>query len=397
MRIIYPHPMEFPNKKAHSIQIINTCFALAQKGVDVILIVSKLGKKTVKECLDFYGLPEHPNLKIKGSTQKIGRKKFNLFVIWEVLKYRKDKNVVLFFRDIKSAKLFITLKWFLKVPCILEADAPASGYRSLLDKLNREEKQLGSIERLQYMVRIWRHKNLEKSIYANINGIICQTKGIKNAICEDFAVCAFIDVFPCAAKLMDRQFEENAVNILYLGHLYPQKGVDILIEALKYIPDRKLLIVGGNTREDMSRIKNLSLHLGVDKQVIFVGCVSHSDIGKYFNGAGVSVIPIMNTIGQRLFTSPMKLFEYMSAKIPIVASDFPSMREILENGKTAVLVEPENPQALAEGIEKVLADRDFAKRIAEEAYKKMQDFTWEKRAERIVNFIENTVKNDYRD
>ena len=394
MRIIYPHPMEFPNKKAHSIQIINTCWALAERGVEVILIVAKLGKKTVKECLDFYGLPEHPNLKIKGSTHKIGRKKFNLFAIREVWKHRKDKNIVLFFRDTKSAKLFIMLKWFLKVPCILEADAPASGYKSLLDKLNREGEQFSPIEKFKYLFRIWRHKNLEKFIYANADGIICQTEGIKKAICEDFSTCSFIDVFPCAAKLMDRQFEEGANNILYLGHLYPQKGVDILIEALKYLPDGKLLIVGGNKKEDISRIKNLSSHIGVDKQVIFAGCVPHCDIGKYFNGAGVSVIPIVNTMGQRLFTSPMKLFEYMAAKIPIVASDFPSMREILENGKTAVLVESENPKALAEGIEKILTDRDFARKICEQAYEKVKNFTWEKRAEKITIFLRNVLKTD---
>ncbi|MCK4905827.1 glycosyltransferase family 4 protein, partial [bacterium] len=181
---------------------------------------------------------------------------------------------------------------------------------------------------------------------------------------------------------------------LYLGHLYPQKGVDILIEALKYLPDGKLLIVGGNKKEDISRIKNLSSHIGVDKQVIFAGCVPHCDIGKYFNGAGVSVIPIVNTMGQRLFTSPMKLFEYMAAKIPIVASDFPSMREILENGKTAVLVESENPKALAEGIEKILTDRDFARKICEQAYEKVKNFTWEKRAEKITIFLRNVLKTD---
>ena len=92
MRIIYPHPMGFPNKKAHSVQIINTCWALAKSGIDVTLMVSKLGKKTIKECLDLYGLSEHPNLQIKGSIQKFGRKKFNLFAIRQVWKYRKDKN-----------------------------------------------------------------------------------------------------------------------------------------------------------------------------------------------------------------------------------------------------------------------------------------------------------------
>ncbi len=124
MRIIYPHPMEFPNKKAHSIQIINTCWALAKIGVDVTLIVSKLGKKTVKECLDYYGISECTNLHIKGSTKKFGRKKFNLFVFRQIYRYRKYKDTILFFRDKKLARVFILLRWFLKIPCIVEAHSP---------------------------------------------------------------------------------------------------------------------------------------------------------------------------------------------------------------------------------------------------------------------------------
>jgi len=396
MRIIYPHPMQFPNKKAHSIQIINTCWALASEGSEVILVISKLDKKSVKESLNFYGLAEHPNLKIKGTTRKKGRKSFNLLVFREALRYRKDKNTVLFFRDKKLARIFIILKWFLKIPCIIEEDAPASSYRNLSEKLSRNNERLSLMERFQYGYRLSRHRNLQSFLYRNADGIICQTKGIKQAIYEDFAPVAPVEVISCASKLMNRDFEYKADNILYLGHLYPQKGVDILVSALKYLPDRKLVIVGGNKKEDIARIKKLSSTLGIEKQVVFAGCVPHADISKYFENIAVAVIPLTDSVGQRLFTSPMKLFEYMSAKIPIVASDFPSMREILEDRKTAVLVEPENPKALAEGIEKVLTDREFARKIVEQAYEKVKDFTWKNRAEKIIRFIEHIIKNDYK-
>lgn len=384
--------MEFPNKKAHSIQIINTCWALAQSGVEVILIVSKLNRKNARECLDFYGLTNHPNLHIKGKVAKIGRKKFNFFMLREAWKYRADKNTVLFFRDKKLARMFIAFKPFLRIPCVIEDDAPASGSRSLWGKFTFGEKQFNTTEKITYMIRILRSKNLEKFIYKNADGIICQSKGIEKVIHEDFPLPVFTKVVPCATKLMDREFENKAKKILYLGHLYPQKGVDVLIEALKYLPNRKLYIVGGNKKTNISRLKKLISRLGVSEQVVFAGCVPHSDIEKYFEGAGVAVIPIKNTLGQRLFTSPMKLFEYMSARIPIVASDFPSMREILENGNTAVLVKPEDPKALAEAIEKLLTDREFAGRIAGKAYEKVKDFTWEKRAKNIIRFIEHIIK-----
>lgn len=388
--------MLFPNKKAHSIQIINTCRALASEGAEVILMVSKLDRKTDKECLNFYGLSEHPNLKIKGTAQKKGRRSFNLFVLREVLRHRKDKNTVLFFRDKKLARIFIVLKRFFKIPCIIEEDAPASGYRNLSEQLSQKGKQLSFIEKYKYVFRISRRKSLQSFLYKNADGVICQTEGIKQAICEDFSPFVPMTVVACATKLMNREFEYEADKVLYLGHLYPQKGVDVLIKALQYLPNRELLIIGGNKKEDISRLKNLSFRLHVDERVTFAGCVPHSDIERYFEGAGVAVIPIINTVGQRLFTSPMKLFEYMSARVPIVASDFPSMREILESGKTAVLVEPESPKALAEGIEKILTDREFAEEITQNAYEKVKGFTWEKRAKNIILFLKPLLERNKR-
>lgn len=390
MRVIYPHPREFPNREANSIQIINTCWSLANRGIEVIFMISKLGKKTVKECLDFYGLTEHPNLHIKGSTKKMGRKKFNLFVIRETWKYKGDRDTILFFRDRKLAKLFILLRWFLRIPCVVEAHAPR--YKTLSEKFGQEKEELNLPEKSYRMFKIWQQKNTEKFLYKNTNGLICQTRGIKETICKDFSVCAFIEVIPSAARLTNKKFEKDADKILYLGHLYLQKGVDILVKALKYLPNRKLIIVGGNKKSDIERVRKISSDLEVDNQIVFAGCVPHSKVEKYFKGMGVAVIPIINTVGRRLFTSPMKLFEYMAANIPIVASDLPSMREILENGNTAVLVEPENPEALAGGIQKVLEDRKFAQKIAENAYKKVKEYTWENRAKKIAEFLEDIIK-----
>ena len=76
----------------------------------------------------------------------------------------------------------------------------------------------------------------------------------------------------------------------------------------------------------------------------------------------------------------------MAAKRPVVASDLPSIREVL-NEKNAVIVEPGNPKALAEGIKKILQDEELAGEISEKANRDVQQYSWEKRAEKILEFI----------
>jgi glycosyltransferase involved in cell wall biosynthesis len=77
----------------------------------------------------------------------------------------------------------------------------------------------------------------------------------------------------------------------------------------------------------------------------------------------------------------------MASRRPIVASDLPSLREVLRDGENAILVEPDNPKALAEGIKKVLDDPDLARRISKQAYDEIGKYSWNERAKRIVNFL----------
>jgi len=89
--------------------------------------------------------------------------------------------------------------------------------------------------------------------------------------------------------------------------------------------------------------------------------------------------------------SPLKMFEYMASKRPIIASGLPSIREIL-NENNAVLVRPGDYKDLADGIEKVIINKELSGRLAEQAFKDAQEYSWEKRAERILDFI---IKQNY--
>ena len=82
----------------------------------------------------------------------------------------------------------------------------------------------------------------------------------------------------------------------------------------------------------------------------------------------------------------MKMFEYMASGRPIVASDIPSIAEIL-NENNAVLVAPDNPKALAAGTKRILADNNLAEKISKQACADVQKYTWEERARRIREFI----------
>jgi glycosyltransferase involved in cell wall biosynthesis len=95
------------------------------------------------------------------------------------------------------------------------------------------------------------------------------------------------------------------------------------------------------------------------------------------------VLPNHATEVSARYTSPLKLFEYLGAGRPIVASRLAALSEVLRDGETAILVEPDNPGALATAVARVSSDRALAVRLARRAFDAATDFTWARRAERL--------------
>ncbi|MBA7620879.1 D-inositol-3-phosphate glycosyltransferase [subsurface metagenome] len=174
--------------------------------------------------------------------------------------------------------------------------------------------------------------------------------------------------------------------LCYTGHLYRWKGVHILAEAMKKLNDDYLLYIVGGTPKDISEFEKF-VNTNRIPNISIVGYVPPKMIPKYLTAADVLVLP--NTAEEaisRLYTSPLKLFEYMAARRPIVASDLPSIREVL-NEENAMVVKPDNPSALADGIIKVVKDRELGSKLVSNASKDVQLYTWEKRVGRILEFI----------
>ena len=173
--------------------------------------------------------------------------------------------------------------------------------------------------------------------------------------------------------------------VVYTGHLYEWKGASVFAEAASLLENVRALIVGG-TEGDVRRLRSEVTERGW-KNVEVVSYVAPDQIPLYQVAADVVVLPnSAKSEISRLHTSPLKLFEYMASGTPIVASDLPSLREVLCHNENAILVEPDNAQALAHGIKLLLNDRSLADRLAATADKEVEAMTWSARAESVIRF-----------
>ena len=147
----------------------------------------------------------------------------------------------------------------------------------------------------------------------------------------------------------------------------------------------EVLIVGGIQR-DINRIKKIIKEYKVNN-VTLMGFIPPPQIPNFLRAADVLVLPSSSkTEKSCLYTSPLKLFEYMAARKPIVASRLPALQEILVDGESAVLCTPDNPEELAKSLKFLLSNKDLAEKFSERSFEIVQNYTWTNRSRQILKF-----------
>ncbi|MEM9382805.1 MAG: glycosyltransferase [Planctomycetota bacterium] len=178
--------------------------------------------------------------------------------------------------------------------------------------------------------------------------------------------------------------------VLYAGGLLRWKGVDVLVDAARSgaLGSALVVVVGGMDR-DVDELRARSAGL---ENVRVDGFRPAHDVPAYLAAADVGVVP--NRATPRIsshHTSPLKVFEAMAARLPLVVSDLPSLRDVLEPDE-ATFVPPEDPAALAEGIRALLDDAVARHDVAARAYEAVRGRTWEARARRILAFLQQAAR-----
>lgn len=161
-------------------------------------------------------------------------------------------------------------------------------------------------------------------------------------------------------------------------------------EKLEWPPHKKVAVYSGSQEawKGTQTLKEAGELLSSEIEVKIITGKHHDEIPVYLKAADVLVIPNSGKSEiSRLYTSPIKLFEYMASGTPIVASDLPSLREIL-NESCAYFFEPDNPQSLAEVMRLVFSQYDEAKQKARFSLGKVRQYSWHSRASEIDAFIE---------
>lgn len=347
-RLLYVHNADFTHKGANKMQVVAMCQAFAkQKRVMLWGFGSSLKEYFI-------------TTKFSYSFSKIlALRPYAVKSIYLALKYvLKKPTKYVYTRDL----LFY---YFVKTMC------PKTKILYELHEINK--------------AFFWRH--LFKASLKKMKQIVVISKGLEDllikrgvhksriVLAEDAVNLERFNI-PITTKKAKQElgFSQKRPAIAYIGALYPDRDLQSLMKVAKQIPSADFYIYGIPTAFSKSlkgKVKNFHIK-GFTNSPEKVQKASDILFAAY-----TKRVRIIN------YMSPLKIFEYMAAKRPIVVSDFPRIRDVVDE-KEVFFYESENPKSLLNAIKNALKEKNVAAKKATAAFNKVKKNTWDKRAELII-------------
>lgn len=366
MKIVYISNSYIPSREANSMNVMNMCDAFHELGHEVILYAPDATfavSNDIEDIYSYYGVSENIKIKKLWYPNISGKPFIYAGVVYRNLKRDKPDFIVgRSVHGIFSASL-------LKIPFTFDSHGPIWGAGKLAEYLFDKVMRSPSFLKLTTNSRSLRDIYVEKypSIAPKISVAHNGAKEYDNSIVE----------LP----------GQNKTKIGYFGHLYPGRGIELIIALASKFPNLDFIVVGGTEEDIVLRKQEVSNFTNL----FFLGFVAPNKVYQYRNSCDVLLAPYQRDVmvargrvNTAKYMNPIKLFEYLQSGKPIIASDMPAIREVLNNDN-AILVNPEMIEEWENAIRQVLCHPEEMIRISTNAKNEFSNkYTWQARANKML-------------
>lgn len=177
--------------------------------------------------------------------------------------------------------------------------------------------------------------------------------------------------------------------VLYQGGVQQGRGLERLTRVAANVPGAYFVLIGGG-RLDPS-LRTIVAELGLDERVRFIPTVALAELPSYTASADIGIQPIENTCLNHYTTDSNKLFEYVQAGLPVIASDLPEIRRVVREHDLGVLVPPGDSDALTAALRELVADAGRRAYYAQQSRKAAAVLNWESQEHELVALYDRVL------
>jgi len=390
MKIAIVAPTEIPAKRANTIQVLKMAQALNRLGHKTGL-VSPFDPQKGKPVYEWNILAKHYGLQERFSIDWLPAHRFFRSYDYSLrsIFWARDIHAEVLYTRLPQAAAFASM---VGIPTVLEIhDYPQGKMGKFLFRLFL----LGKGRKKLVVITNALKKDLLNSfeIIDNNQFTIVAPDGVDLQRYENL---------PTAMESREKAFvnlskaDMNKINTTkiiagYTGHLYAGRGINFILQLAKNLPEILFLIAGGEENDVQILSEKINqLNIG---NILVTGFISNTELPIYQAACNFLLMPYQSQIAASSggdiskYLSPMKLFEYLATGRPIISSDLPVLREIL-NDDNAILLPHNDIEIWVREIQKLIEDPKRQKEIAENAKRDSLTYSWDKRAQLIFGNID---------
>lgn len=235
------------------------------------------------------------------------------------------------------------------------------------------------------------YEKYENYICKRLSFIVVSTPTIKKRFIQVNSNCEAICNYPILKENSELPTWETRKNeICYIGGITKIRGIIELIQALEFVPETKLNLAGPYSPENLKEeIQALPAWNYVDDY----GFVNREKIVEILNKSKVGLVTL-HPQENYLDSLPIKMFEYMYAGIPVIASNFPLWEQIVSENQCGICVDPFDINAISNAINLLLNDDEKAKKMGENGRKAvLEKFNWENEEKKLIDLYLKLIED----
>ena len=362
-----------PSREANGIHVMRMCEALADVAQEVVLFCRR--QKSTANSYEHYGV--RPIFRIQSLSLPripvLTRLLYSLISLWRLR--QAPQNSIVFGRDVYLIGLLAVTPFFKRTFSLEVHQPPGGRFETFL------QRRVFTSTRFHRLVVI--SQALEQEYRRRFGSLLDG----RIVLARDAAVDMHADT---PGPEADEPAANGKFRLGYVGSLSVGKGLGFLGRLAARLPTCRFEIFGGSPAEVTewkSRIKS--------ENVVFHGFVSPENAARCLRSFDVALAPYQPTVrvGHKQvdvapWMSPLKIFEYMAAEKPLIASDLPVLKEFLEDGKCALLAPPDDVEAWARHIEQLRRDPQTRQQLGANARAQFVRFhTWKQRAAAVYHAL----------
>ncbi len=226
------------------------------------------------------------------------------------------------------------------------------------------------------------------------DAVITVNQSIAEHLCRRYGLCN-VDVVMNIPQVPTRSNGATAITSLdlraiprprlfYCGNITFNRGLEEAVRALPHLPKGSLVIVGQARDNYVADLKSLAESLGVADRLYVFPPVPHEEVIGVAAQADVGLVMIKPNCLSYAYALPNKLFEYLHAGLPMVASDLPELRRIVDNEGVGLLCDHEDPISIAAAVQAITDSPMLAARVREQVVRTAQNYTWDREREKLL-------------